>query len=282
MQKFKLILITGISGAGRSSALKALEDIGYEAVDNIPLSFLPSLVNHSSKRPLAIAIDIRNRDFSVKNFLANLANLREQGNIDLKLLFLDCDDEILQRRFTETRRIHPIATDRPVIDGIRHERRLIAPLIEQADMVIDTSGFSGGDIKNWIKHNFPIDHQLALNIVISSFSYKKGLPREADLVFDVRFLKNPHYDLNLRESTGKDKAVQEFIGQDPFFEGFYNNLTALIIPIIPRYIEEGKSYLTIAIGCTGGKHRSVFVADKLYQQLDAIGYKCSIRHRDLV
>jgi UPF0042 nucleotide-binding protein len=278
-----IVLITGMSGAGRTASLKMLEDMGYEAVDNLPMSLLPGLVAQSATRaqPIAIGIDIRTRDFATANFDAELARLIADGRFDCRLLFLDCDDEALARRYTETRRRHPLAGDRPVMDGIRRERDLVSPLRERADVVIDTSVLKPADLKRMLSGHFALDDRPALKIFVTSFSFRQGLPREADLVFDVRFLDNPYYVPHLRELTGLDPAVGAHIAADPSFDGFFASLAALLKPLLPRYDREGKSYLTIAIGCTGGRHRSVYVAERLGRWLAAEGQTAAIGHRDV-
>ena len=278
-----VLIVTGMSGAGRSTALKALEDLGYEAVDNLPLSLLPALVAPGTGpgRPLAVGVDARTRDFGVEPFLEELDEMLERRDIAVRVVFLDCNAEVLRRRFTETRRRHPVAPDRPVTDGIAHEARLLAPLRDRADEVIDTSNMSIGDLKRLLDAGFALDRAQGLAVFVTSFAYRRGLPHEADLVFDVRFLRNPHYDQALRPQTGLDAPVGEFIEADADFASFFDNLTALLEPLLPRYSEEGKSYLTIAIGCTGGRHRSVYVAQRLGAWLAGKGERVSISHRDL-
>lgn len=278
-----LLIVTGLSGAGKTSALKALEDIGYEAVDNLPLSLLSVLVAQvrGLHRPLAVGVDIRTRDFGIDALLDELEALIANPDIDAKLLFLDCDDVVLQRRFTETRRRHPLAGDRPLMDGITHERALLAPLRERADPLIDTTEMTLGDLHRMLEENFGLAQRPGLAIFVTSFAYRHGLPREADLVFDARFLKNPHYDLDLRVLTGRDAAVGDFVAADPGFAGFFEGLTAMLLPLLPRFESEGKSYLTIAIGCTGGRHRSVYIAERLAARLDEGGHRVRLRHRDI-
>jgi UPF0042 nucleotide-binding protein len=282
-KKGKIILVSGMSGAGKSVALKTLEDIGFEAVDNIPLSILPLLVTKPQKRNkyLAVGIDIRNRDFSVTNFFNSVEQLRQDNKFTVTFLFLDCSDEILRRRFTETRRKHPISTDHLITDGIKHEREMLIALHDNADLIIDSSGLSSGDLRKYIKANFSTCDDLQLSIVVTSFSFKNGVPQEADLIFDVRFLQNPFYVESLKLLTGKSEKIGEFIEKDPNFSSFYSKLTDLLFPLLPLYQREGKNYLTIAIGCTGGKHRSVYVAEKLKKSLKAEGYKVDLRHREL-
>ncbi len=286
--RHRVVLVTGMSGAGKTTALKALEDLGYEAVDNLPLSLMADLLqargtgaDDPRRRAVAVAIDIRTRDFSLDAFKRELAPLLARDDLDVQLLFVDCDDEVLQRRFTETRRRHPLATDRPVRDGIKHERQLVWRLRDRANVVIDTSGLSNADFRRLIGGHFRLEGEPGLAVTVASFSYPRGLPREADLVFDVRFLDNPHYDESLRPKSGLDPEVGAHIARDPAFTPFLTTLAALLLSLLPHYSREGKSYLTIAIGCTGGRHRSVFVAEKLAQMLRAEGHHINLRHRDI-
>lgn len=271
-----VLIVTGLSGAGKTSALKALEDLGFECIDNVPLELLGRLIGpepHSA--PMAIGIDIRTRGFGVEPVLDQLKDIEAQ------VLFLDCGDEELQRRYAETRHLHPLAQDRPVTDGIALERKLVSPLRDRADVVLDTSSNKLGDLKQALEGHFGASHREGLNIFVTSFSYRRGLPRQADLVFDVRFLANPHYDLDLRPLTGRDEQVAAFIEKDPEFPIFFTALTGLLGPLLPRYAQEGKSYLTIALGCTGGRHRSVFLAEKLTAWLEEHGKQVHLQHREL-
>ncbi len=279
----KVVLLTGMSGAGLSTALKAFEDLGYEAVDNLRLGLIPALVADSaiSGQPLAVAIDTRNVNFSVDDLIRVAEQLRQDPNLALKLVFLECADDALQSRFTETRRRHPLASDRPVTDGIRRERELLWRLRDHADHVIDTSLLSIHDLRRLVVGHYRIDSSSGLTIFITSFSYRHGIPREADLVFDARFLANPHWEIKLRHLSGLDQAIADFIGHDPDYEAFMRHMTELLAPLLPRYQQEGKSYLTIAVGCTGGRHRSVFVAEQLVTQLAVRGYVVGVVHRDL-
>lgn len=280
-----VVLVTGMSGAGRSTALKILEDIGYEAVDNLPLSLLPGLVRlggaDGATRPVAIGVDTRTRDFAVDPILDALDMLVAEEGVRIRILFLDCDDDVLLRRYTETRRRHPLAEDRPVPDGIRLERRMLARLQGRAETVIDTSETTLWDLKQQVTARFGLGDKTDLSINVTSFSYRRGLPREADLVFDVRFLANPHYDDALRPLSGEDAAVGAFVAADPDFGGFLDHLKSILDVLLPRYEKEGKSYLTIAIGCTGGRHRSVYVARRLVELLENGGRKVTLHHRDL-
>lgn len=279
----RVVVVTGLSGAGKSTALKAFEDMGYEAVDNLPLLLLGGLLGNGKddlKRPVALGIDVRTRDFDGDRLLALLAGLREERHLDVALVFLDADDEVLSRRFTETRRRHPMAGDLPVADGIALERRLVADLRASADVVLDTSRLPMTEMKGVLESHFATAGGEAMVVTVMSFGFRNGLPREADLVFDVRFLRNPHYVPELQPLTGRDPQVAAYVAQDVDFEGFYAGVTGLLGPLLPRYEDEGKSYLTIAIGCTGGKHRSVFIAEKLAKWLADGGHRVIVRHRD--
>lgn len=277
-----LVLVTGVSGAGKSSALGVLEDLGYEAVDNLPVSLIGRLVADGEfPHPIAIGIDIRTRDFNAAGFLDELNILVERPDMDVKLVFLDCDDEILVRRFEETRRRHPLADDRPIMDGLRRERDVMARVRDQASVLIDTSDMALKDLKRTLEGHFGIEAAPGLTIFVISFSYRFGLPRNADLVFDVRFLRNPHYQRDLMDLSGRDGDVAAFISADEGFKPFFDDLTRLLEPLLPRYAEEGKNYLTFAIGCTGGRHRSVFVAEKLFAWLEDKGRNLQLQHRDL-
>jgi UPF0042 nucleotide-binding protein len=279
--RHRLVLVTGLSGAGHSTTLKTLEDLGHEAIDNLPIALLGPLVDHAEGRPMAVTIDTRTRGFSVEALETEVAALRARGDVDVRLLFVDADDEVLQRRFTETRRRHPLAIDRPVADGIRRERLELYPLRLLADVVVDTSLTSPQDLRRLIEGHFGLDTSTGLYVTVMSFSFKRGLPREADLVFDVRFLDNPHWVPELRPQTGQDPAVQAMIRRDIQFDPFMASLFGLLEPLLPRYNREGKSYLTIAVGCTGGKHRSVFVAETLAAWLDGQGTRRGLVHRDM-
>lgn len=280
--KRHIILLTGMSGAGKSLALKYLEDMGYEAIDNIPLGLLPMVAGQAEEGAdrLVLGIDVRSRDFSPERVLATVDSWRAAEQRDVTLVFMDCDDIMLQRRFTETRRKHPLATDRPIEDGIRLERELLAPMRAAADYVLDTGGYSVHDLKRHIRDRFAVDGN-GLLVFVTSFSFREGLPRDADMVVDVRFLSNPHWDEELRPLSGKDAPVADYVARDKDFAPFFDNLCRLVQPLLPRYREEGKSYFTLAVGCTGGRHRSVFIAEKLSGFLSGLGYKVGIRHRDL-
>jgi UPF0042 nucleotide-binding protein len=279
----RILLVTGISGAGRSTALKTLEDMGYEAFDNLPLSLVPALIESAAVDAPAIALgaDLRTRGFAVENVLETLDDVVGRTGRDLDVLFLDCDDEQLERRYTETRRPHPLAGDRPVIDGIRLERRVVSALRDRAHLVIDTSNLTAAELKRLLTGHFALETP-GLRVFVMSFAYRHGIPRDADLIFDVRFLDNPHYVPELRQLTGRDPAVGAHIERDQAFRPFFSGLWRLLQPLLPRYEKEGKTYLTIGIGCTGGRHRSVYIAEQLAAQLRAIGSRVELSHRDLL
>jgi len=278
----RLVLVTGLSGAGRTTSLKVLEDLGFEAVDNLPLTLLEPVVRAETplERPLAVGIDIRTRDFSVQRVTDLLDRLEGDPSIDSDLLFIDCDDEVLLHRFTETRRRHPLATDRPVTDGIRLERNLVSPLRARATLLVDTSKLSAADLRRQLR-GLTASAGSSMALFVTSFSYRHGLPREADLVFDVRFLRNPHYEDALRPRTGRDPDVAAYVEADEAFGPFLEHLQLLLEPLVPRYEREGKSYLTLAVGCTGGQHRSVLVAERLAAWLTAQGRAVTLEHRDM-
>ena len=279
-----VVLVTGMSGAGKSTALKTLEDIGFEAVDNLPISLLADVVatRRTLSSALAIGVDIRTRDFAVEAVFAEIDQLAVVNDKKVALVFLDCDNEILRRRYSETRRRHPLAMDRKVLDGIVRERTLVSPLRDKADIVIDSTMLEIYQLRNILNNHFNQSRRSAFVVTVISFSYRHGVPRESDLVFDVRFLRNPHYEKALRPRTGLDPEVGEFVESDRSFEEFFNSLTSLLGPLLPRYQKEGKSYLTIAVGCTGGKHRSVFVAKKLGEWLRNSGEVVNISHREIL
>ena len=280
------VLVTGLSGAGRATALRALEDLGYVAVDNVPLPLLDDLMRSTAgsagktAAPLAFGVDTRTYGFSTEALVQRLQQLRQRPELGVRLLYLDCDSETLQRRYTESRRPHPMAPDRPVVDGIVDERKKMETMRDSADVVIDTSALSPHQFKQILSGHFALGQPVGTRIAVMSFSYRRGLPREADLVFDVRFLRNPHYVAELKPLTGKDKAVVDYIATDPDYEPFLGRLEAMIGPLLPRFDTEGKSYLTIAIGCTGGRHRSIAVAERLAGWLRDGGRSVSVMHRD--
>jgi UPF0042 nucleotide-binding protein len=276
------LVVTGLSGAGHSSALKALEDLGFEAMDNLPLSLLRPLLARRGRAhpPIAIGIDTRARDFDPTRLGRIVSSLNKNGSKPLRLLFLDATDETLARRYRETRRKHPLGADRPIRSAIRHERLLLKPLRAAADEVIDTTDLAPPYLRRLLRARFGSDAP-GMRLSVVSFAYRRGLPADSDLVFDVRFLDNPHYRVALRRLTGRDPKIAAFISKDPGFSKFFNALTDLFEILLPRFDDEGKSDVTIAIGCTGGRHRSVYVAEKLGRWLSARGLAITVRHRDL-
>lgn len=278
----RIVLVTGMSGAGRSSTLNVFEDLGFEAVDNLPLSFLGDLIRGgAADRELAIGVDIRTRDFDGDAFKQELERLRADADHTVSTIFLDCDEEVLVKRYTETRRRHPLAADRPLAVGIRLERRLLAPIREFADTVIDTSELSPWMLKRQLVAQYGREDTPGLSVVVTSFSYRRGVPREADMVFDARFLRNPHYDDTLRPLTGRDSRVGNYIEGDPDYAAFMGQLMAMFELLLPRFESEGKSYLTIAIGCTGGRHRSVYLTEQLGAWIEGQNARVQLYHRDL-
>ncbi|MGE5539172.1 MAG: RNase adapter RapZ [Gemmatimonas sp.] len=276
------LIITGMSGAGRSSSLKVLEDIGFEAVDNLPLALLESLFQRRGRTrpPLAVGVDARAADFDPVRLNRIFARRRKMRGTPLRLLFLDASNETLARRFKETRRKHPLGTDRPVQDAIRRERALLGELRAAADEIIDTTDLAPPALRRLLTSRFGTRRD-GTRLSVVSFAYRRGLPADADLVFDVRFLDNPHYDAALRPLTGRDRRVGGRIAKDPGYPRFFKTLTDFLAVVLPRFESDGKSDLTIAIGCTGGRHRSVYVAEQVGRWLAARGRAATVRHRDL-
>ena len=280
----RIVIVTGISGAGKSAALRALEDAGFETVDNIPLALLGAVVSagEGSQGSIAVGIDIRTRDFDAARLIATLDTMHTNASLAASIVFLDCDNEILGQRYTETRRPHPLANDLPVSVGIEIERRLLAPLREHADIVVDTSRLVPADLKRILLGQFSGPKHRPFQVFLMSFGYRYGLPRDAELVFDVRFLKNPHYVVDLKPLTGLDEKIATFISDDSTLSTFLNGLTQLLEPLLPLYERAGKGYLTIAIGCTGGRHRSVYVTERLKTWFDNKNMISAVGHRDIL
>lgn len=276
----RLVLVTGPSGAGRSTAIHALEDLGYEAIDNLPLSLVPRLLEGPALgRPVALGIDVRNRDFSATALIETIDLLTRNPGVLLEVLYLDCDSTTLLRRFSETRRRHPLG-DTPVA-AIESEIDLLAPIKVRADVLIDTSTLTVHDLKAEIGRWFaPIGRQ-RMAVSVQSFSYKRGVPRGLDLMFDVRFLANPHWVPALRALDGRDPAVAGHVESDPRYQPWFDKVLDLITFTLPAHRDEGKAHLSIGFGCTGGQHRSVATAEKMAQALAEAGWPVSIRHREL-
>lgn len=282
-QKDTIFFITGLSGAGLSSTLKILEDLGCDVFDNFPLTLLQPLLEQQKPhhRPVALGMDTRTRDFNPDKILFAIETLKTVSDYNIHTFFLTADDATLLKRFTETRRTHPLARDRSVADGIATEKSLLYPLKYQADAIIDTSEFSIHDLRRSIEGQVEGLKKNMLNVSVMSFAFRHGVPREADLVFDMRFLRNPNWVPELKEQTGREAEVQDYIGEDPSYPGFEENLRNMLSLTMPAYAREGKNYLTIAFGCTGGKHRSVCLTEKTASWLKGLGYPVTIHHREL-
>jgi UPF0042 nucleotide-binding protein len=281
-EKVKIVLVTGPSGAGRTTAIRTLEDLGFEAIDNMPLSLLPRLLDGPPpRRPIALGIDARTRDFSATSLKDLLQTLSSSERISTEVLFLECAEAVLIRRFSETRRRHPMSPSANPEDGIARELSLLAPVRALSDVLIDTSTLTLHELRAEIARLFATDDSFGLAVSLQSFSFKSGIPQGLDSVFDVRFLKNPYWDPELRELTGEDPRVAAFIETDRRFDGFLERVLDLIRFLLPAYRDEGKSYLHLGFGCTGGQHRSVTVTKKLAAALEADGWRVSIKHREL-
>ena len=283
----KVLLVTGLSGAGKTTAIKTLEDLGWEAVDNFPIRLagpLLALPSPEGRRepdvPLALGFDTRTRGFNTDKLIQQIKGLQKRDDLEIMMLFLDCAGSEIERRYSETRRRHPLAQDRPAIDGIAQERHLMGPLRRWADLVIDTTKLTASDLQAEIRAKFRVVAD-GLTVSVSSFGFSRGVPHNADLVFDMRFLKNPHWDPELRPLTGLDEDVAAYVAADPEYEGSVERIRDLLLYLLPRYDAQGKAYENIAFGCTGGRHRSVYVAEQFALLLADAGYAPSILHRDL-
>ena len=277
----KIIVVSGPSGAGRSTAINVLEDLGFEAIDNAPLSLIPRLTDGELNSPLAIGVDVRNRDFSTAGVKDVLTQLRARSDIDCKLLFLEANEDTLVRRYSETRRRHPLSPNAPAIQGIRREAAILASLREQAEFLLDTSDLSPHDLKAHLTDWFSDGGAALFGITLQSFSYKRGLPKASDMTFDCRFLKNPHWDQALRASTGLDAAVGAYVETDPLASPFKAQVTDMLLMLLPAFRTEGKSHISIGFGCTGGQHRSVYITEQVALALAEKGWQVSKRHREL-
>jgi UPF0042 nucleotide-binding protein len=290
--RLRVVLVSGLSGGGKLSVLGALEDLGFDTVDNPPLEMLAQMVGRS-ERKLAIGVDARTRGFDATRVLETLEALRANPTLWPELVYVCADEATLLRRYTESRRRHPLAPQDRVSVGIAQEQVLTGPLREAADLVVDTSDMPIGTMRRRIEQHFGADTATgSLVVSLVSFAYPKGLPREADLVFDARFLRNPHYDPNFRPRTGLDPEVGAFIAADPDFPAFFEGVAGLIEMLLPRFVQEGKKYATIAIGCTGGRHRSVHLVETLAARLasrpeahraagETGGWRLHVMHREL-
>lgn len=278
-----IVIMSGPAGSGRSTAIRALEDIGFEAIDNLPLSFLPRLFSGGPvERPVVIGIDPRNREFSIEALLRALLEIEGTAGRAPVLVYLDCDAGTLLSRYSETRRRHPLSPNENPLVGIEREVALLAPVRARADVLIDTRAMTPHDLGAEMRRQFGSEEARdGLAVTLQSFSYKRGVPRGIDMVIDVRFLRNPHWDMSLRPHDGRDPAVRAFVEADPSYAPFYDRLLDLLTFLLPRYRAEGKSYFGVGLGCTGGRHRSVMLVETLAESLAAAGWQVSIRHRDL-
>jgi RNase adapter protein RapZ len=283
----KILLVTGLSGAGKTTALQTLEDLGWEAVDNFPIRLAGPLLAMPSPEgkaepdfPLALGFDTRTRGFEPNRLIEQIKTLQKREDLEISMLFLDCAGTEIERRYSETRRRHPLAQDRPAIDGIAQERTLMEPLRRWADVVIDTTRLSSSDLQTKIRDSFRTSAG-KMTVSIMSFGFSRGVPHNADMIFDMRFLRNPHWDAELRPKTGLDAEVAEYVAADPAYAESVSKISDLLLMLLPRYDAQGKAYVTIAFGCTGGRHRSVHVSEKIAQILREHGHNPSIDHRNL-
>jgi UPF0042 nucleotide-binding protein len=284
-----ILLVTGMSGAGKSTVLRTLEDIGWETVDNLPLLLLNRLLDTApaegtdgdDDRPLALGIGTQTRGFDAESIVRRIKRLREDHGHDVGTLFLECAGSELERRYSETRRRHPLAQDRPASDGIARERELLAPLREWSNRLVDTTNLTANELAQQIRSTFSGEGLGETTLSILSFGFARGLPRNADLVLDMRFLRNPHWDEALRPGTGKDPDVAAYVAADPAYAEAMERIESLLLFLIPRYQAEGKAYVTVAFGCTGGRHRSVHVAERVAARLREEGFSPTVTHRDL-
>ncbi|SMO87224.1 RNase adapter RapZ [Ruegeria faecimaris] len=278
----RIVLVTGPSGAGRSTAIRVLEDLGFEAIDNLPMGLLLRLLDGpKTDRPMALGIDARNRDFSTIGVIELLAKLRWMEQVDLTTLYLDCSDEVLLRRYSETRRRHPVSADASPETGVRQEKESLAPIRELADTLIDTTPLNVHQLREEVERWFAPQGGRHLAVTIESFSYKRGLPRGLDMVFDCRFLTNPYWRPELRAEDGRNSDVASYIQTDANYAPFFERVVDLLTLLLPAYRAEGKAYLSVAFGCTGGQHRSVAMAEAVARALAEGGQQVAIRHREM-
>ncbi|MEC4668628.1 MAG: RNase adapter RapZ [Nitrospirota bacterium] len=285
MQGLRLVIISGLSGSGKSHTIKCFEDLGFFCVDNLPPALLPKFAELCLQRggevsQVALGIDIRERGFFC-DFFSNLDKLKSL-DYRIELVFLEARDEILVRRFSESRRPHPLLPNSPILEGVRLERERLHELRERADRIIDTSDLTVHDLKDLFALNYLNgDQPRRMTISLVTFGFKNGVPFDIDLLFDVRFLRNPNFVAALQPRTGDDPKVRSYIFEDPVAQGFLAHLETLLKFLIPQFERERRSYLTIAVGCTGGRHRSVAVASWLEERLEGMGYQITLRHRDM-
>ncbi|WP_247745161.1 RNase adapter RapZ [Ruegeria sp. R8_2] len=282
MTQQRIVLVTGPSGAGRSTAIRVLEDLGFEAIDNLPMGLLLRLLEGPAReRPMALGLDARNRDFSTIGFIELAAKLRRMADVDLATLYLDCSDEVLLRRFSETRRRHPVAANASPETGVMQEKELLAPIREIADTLIDTSPLNVHQLRQEVERWFAPQSGRHLVVSVESFSYKRGLPRGLDMVFDCRFLANPYWQPDLRAEDGRNPDVARYVQSDANYAPFFERVVDLLTHLLPAYRAEGKAHLSVAFGCTGGQHRSVATAEAVAKALAEGGQQVAIRHREM-
>ncbi|WP_108861264.1 RNase adapter RapZ [Ruegeria sp. Alg231-54] len=281
-QQRRIVLITGPSGAGRTTAIRVLEDLGFEAIDNLPMGLLMRLLDGpENDRPMALGIDARNRDFSTIGFIDLVMRLRRTEQVELMVLYLDCRNEVLLRRFSETRRRHPVAADAGPEAGVLQEKELLAPIREIADILIDTSQINVHQLRKEVEHWFAPEGGRHLAVSIESFSYKRGLPHGLDMVFDCRFLANPYWRPELRAEDGRNQDVARYVKSDANYAPFFDRVVDLLKLLLPAYRAEGKTHLSVAFGCTGGQHRSVATAEAVAKALAQEGQQVAVRHREM-
>src|SRR4051794_9113439 len=283
VRKPEVVVITGLSGSGKGSVLKSLEDLGYYSVDNLPVELIPKFAELTHDNPsigaAALVVDVREGE-GLKNFPKVYASIR--GKVNTRLIFLEADDDTIVRRFSETRRPHPLGTDRSISRSIRSERAKLESIRAMADLIINTSKFTVHELRDFIKERFSSEgDESKIMINVTSFGYRNGVPSDSDLVFDVRFLPNPNYIPRFKHLTGTNPGVARYIRSFPQTVEFIERISDLLVYLLPHYIHEGKSYLTIAFGCTGGQHRSVMIADSIRKKLDTAGFKAKVNHRDI-
>lgn len=281
----RVVVISGLSGAGRSSALKCFEDLGFFCIDNLPPQLLPKFVelctqSRSDLNKIALGIDIRDRDFFSE--FENVLNEQMADGCPIEIVFLEARDEMLVRRFSETRRPHPLAMNKSVIDGIKLEREMLSWLRDKATLIIDTSDFNIHQLKNEVlRHFFEAEKNKKIMVNIVSFGFKYGVPYDVDLLFDIRFLPNPNFVFHLKPLSGRDREVLEYLEASPATGLFLDRFFQFLDFMMSQYEQEGRYYLSIGIGCTGGRHRSVFIAETLEKHMKELGYDTALRHRDI-
>ncbi len=287
VERQRVLLVTGLLGAGKTTALNVLEDLGWEAIDNFPLRMLERLLDTTQpdlsggRMPLAIGFDTRTRGFDANALIALVKKLTRRPELELTTLFLDCSGQELERRYNETRRRHPLAGDLPAASGIAAEREQMEPLRRWADLVISTTAFSANQLQQAVREQFSPASGPGMTVTVTSFGFSRGMPPIADLVFDMRFLDNPHWHDDLRPLTGLDAPVGEHVRKDPAFDEAFARIRDLLLLLLPRYRAQGKAYVTVAFGCTGGRHRSVFFAEEIGAALREAGFSPTMLHRNL-